>query len=242
MMTVAPPSRSIRYLTVFLRWIMVAFGVFALTVLAGSYLINSVFTRVYTATAEMQVKASRTGGSPGKVADGNPLSSDDFASDLAVFRSNDFLLAVVNDLSLDKTWSKRSLKAPGDALSPNEAVARLQKRLEFKLIEGTDIIGVTASSDEGQEAADIANAVVEQYKALRDAEEGQINDQEGASMQQQSPVRIVSRAVVPTAPSSPDKKLDFIITLGAGLFLGIMAASFAEVILLLARASERFES
>jgi uncharacterized protein involved in exopolysaccharide biosynthesis len=55
----------------------------------------------------------------------------------------------------------------------------------------------------------------------------------------QSPVRIVSRAEVPTVPTKPDRHFAFLVMIVVGGVLSVMAASFVEIILLFLRAGER---
>jgi polysaccharide biosynthesis transport protein len=59
---------------------------------------------------------------------------------------------------------------------------------------------------------------------------------------QESPVRIISRAQVPEVPTKPNKSFDLIVTILAAGFLSVTVASFNEVMLLLARASERSDN
>lgn len=54
----------------------------------------------------------------------------------------------------------------------------------------------------------------------------------------QSPVRIVSRAEVPTEPSGPNKLACFFITVGVAALISLVVGCFVEVILLFVRAAE----
>jgi uncharacterized protein involved in exopolysaccharide biosynthesis len=315
-MTVSSPSRFVRYLTVFLRWLLVGFGFFALTVLAGSFVINNVLAKVYTATAQIELRQENygPGGINGPYARPAGLDQQTFEAECSILESPDFLLPIISDLSLDKAWAKRIFKTEDDQLPASDALAHLQTLLKIDFVQGTNIINITASSDEPQEAADIANAIATQYKTLRDVEEDQrnskgedllrdqiaeqqkvVNDakvnvekmrqqlgsqgidikrsaqeteqllkpfrdaQQDLANQQnlldalnvrlkqveadrslvQPPVSIVSHAVTPTAPTHPNKKFDFMLTIIAGVIVGILAASFSEVIFLLTRAAER---
>jgi uncharacterized protein involved in exopolysaccharide biosynthesis len=70
--------------------------------------------------------------------------------------------------------SKRT-KANHDVLSPQEALDHLRNALKIEAVRGTYIVKVTVSSEVPQEAADIANAVVDHYKAQRDRDEAERN-------------------------------------------------------------------
>jgi uncharacterized protein involved in exopolysaccharide biosynthesis len=210
-------------------------------------------------------------------------------------QSPDFLLPIITDLALDKAWAKKISTADSDELPDVDALTHMSKILKLAVKPGTNIINITVSSDVPQEAADIANAIADRYKTLRDVEEDQRNNRgadalhDQIAQQQQvvdeakatleklpqdqaakrdleqqqtildalnvrlkqviidaqlveSPVRIISRAEPPTAPSKPNKSFDFMVTIVAATFLSIFAASFTEVILMLARASERTDN
>ena len=65
----------------------------------------------------------------------------------------------------------------------------------------------------------------------------------GADRQlQESPVRIISRAEVPTILAKPNTARCLIVTIVGACFLSVMAASFVEIILLFLRASERTDN
>ena len=57
-MTVPPAERSTRYLAVFLRWFLIAAAVFAFVYFSGTYVINNVLPKIYTATALVEVSPS----------------------------------------------------------------------------------------------------------------------------------------------------------------------------------------
>lgn len=218
-MTVPTATRFSRYLTVILRWLLIAFVVFALANLIGFYITDHILPKVYTATAQIQIVA-------------NPQSSDaPFQAELETMESPDFLRPVINDLDLDGAWAKRVYKSQQELLPFAEALAYMHKILRIDVVQGTNIIDITAASDEPKEAADIANAIANRYQAARDNEERQRNTE--------SPVRIVSRALAPTVPSEPSKVFDLIVTNVVAGFLSIMAASFVEMIFLFLRAGER---
>jgi capsular polysaccharide biosynthesis protein len=79
-----------------------------------------------------------------------------------------------------------------------------------------------ATSVDPKEAANIANAIADVYKASRPAHE----------------VSILSRATVPESPSSPNKMICFFITVGVAALISVVAGCFIEVILLFVRAAE----
>jgi capsular polysaccharide biosynthesis protein len=152
--------------------------------------------------------------------------------------SPDVLLSVIKDLGLDKAWAKRVYAADSDELPDVDALTHMRNILKIDLIRGTNIIKITASSDTPKEAADIANAIVDQYKTIRDGEE---NQRLGQGLTESS-VRVLTRAEIPEVPTKPNRRFNFIVTILAACFLSITVASFNEVILLLSRASERTDN
>ena len=297
-MSSPPPSRLQRYLTVILRWLLITFVVFVLTILTGNYITDNLLPKVYTATAQIQVLPHSHAGSFDQIS---------FQKELETMQSPEFLLPVIYDLGLDKAWAKRIDKSgldalpPQDALLPQDALAYMNKTLKLDVVRGTNIINITVSSDVPIEAARIANAIADRYKTLLDAEEFEnehqhdndsLRDQiarqqkvvdekktalgkmqkdqsptyhdaqrdldqqqsildalnvrlkqnEADRQLEESPVRIISRAEIPTIPSKPDKTVAFIVTALVAGFLSVAAASFVEIIFLFSRASERTDN
>jgi uncharacterized protein involved in exopolysaccharide biosynthesis len=241
-MSVPDISRLKRYLAVILRWFAITAVVFVLTLLSGYYITENLLSKVYTATAQIQIIPRGHVIVPG--IDSNPQSYDStFHVEIETMQSPEFLLPIIYDLGLDKAWAKR-VDQPGldalpsqDALLPQDALA--YKILKIKLQRETNTINITISSDEPTEAARIANAVADRYKILRNTAAHQTS-LEGVS--QESPVRIISRAEPPTEPSKPNKNFDFIVTMVVAGFLSLAVASFVEIILLFLRASERTDN
>jgi capsular polysaccharide biosynthesis protein len=217
------PTRLGRYLTVILRWLAVNFFVFALSASAGLYIINNVMTKVYTATAQIQVPNGDTDSHGGTIFE--------------VMASPEMLLPIIHDLNLDKAWTQQVYVADSDQLPDVDALTHMGKILRIEQVQGTNIFKITASSEVPQEAADIANALADRYKILRDDEE-----HPGLKESRISSVFIVSRAEAPSAPSRPNKVFDYPATIVLAVILSLMASSFVEVIFLLLRAAERTDN
>ncbi len=185
-MTVPTPSRIKRYFTVILRWFVITFVVFVLTILSGLFIIESVLHKVYTATAQIQV--SRRGVVDGTIETiresqrGTLDPTAFFQAESEIMESPQVLLPIINELGLDKAWAKREYKPgldalpPPDALLPQDALAYMHKILKIDLVRGTSIANITVSSDVPKEAADIANAIADRYKTVRDTVEEQRNN------------------------------------------------------------------
>jgi len=166
-MIVTLTPRRIRYLMVCLRWLSTAFVVFASTLFIGNYLTDHVFTKVYTASALMELPADDLvippeGPGPEPVA-----PQPEFENTMM---SPDFLLSVIKQLGLDRTWSKEVSNSDEEQLPDVDALTHMGKLLRLEVVHGTNIVKITASSADPQETADIANAMAIRYKAMRDAE------------------------------------------------------------------------
>jgi uncharacterized protein involved in exopolysaccharide biosynthesis len=223
-------SRIKRYFTVILRWLSITVVVFVLTILTGSYITDNFLPKVYTATAQIQI---RPRGMTAVPAPNQGSFSDPLQGVLETMGSPDVLLPIINDLELDQAWAKRVFKLKEDRLSDKEALAYMNKILRLDYKRGTSIVEITAASDVPREAADIANAIADRYKTMRDPQQ---NDARRES--DESPVRIISRAEPPTEPSRPNKTLSFVVMILVAGLLSVVAASFVEMMLLFSRASE----
>ena len=180
-MSVPDPSRLLRYLVVILRWLLIAIVVFVLTFRAGKYITENWLAKVYTATAQIQILPR----GPGGIGPIVPLKNDGgfdpivFLAEFEIMESPELLLPVIYDLGLDKAWAKRVDKSgldalpPQDALLPQDALAYMHKILKLDFARGTNIINITVSSEVPKECADIANAIADRYKTMRDVEEEQ---------------------------------------------------------------------
>jgi capsular polysaccharide biosynthesis protein len=209
--TVPTPSRLKRYFAVIARWCTITFVVFALTLWAGKYITENVLPKTYTATAEIEVRALETTG---------------FAPIFDHIESSDVLAPVINDLGLETAWAKRISSLGTGPFSQADALSHLKKILKLDQKRGTDVIGITVSSDDSGEAAQIANAVADRYKAKCGADA----------------VRILSRPEAPEYPSSPNKLHCFIATIGVAALISVVVGCFVEVIMLFARAAESEDS
>jgi capsular polysaccharide biosynthesis protein len=224
-------SRTKRYLVVLSRWIIVAAFVFVATIAGGIYVTDNVLTKVYAATAVMEVEPQPANppeetGSAFSTPQGQAVEAE-FES----IESPQVLQAVVTDLELDRIWAERLFKK-SEPLPAEEALHHLESNLRLNFKHGTNIVEVRATSDDPKEAADIANAVVNSYKTERDLQS------QSATKTAIGPVQILARATTPESPARPNKRMCYAITAGIAGLLGVMIASSVEVCMLIARAEE----
>ena len=159
--------RASRYVFIVIRWIFVVVIVFAVTKSVCEYVINHVLPQVYSAKATLQIPASdlvvpTAGSSPEPVAFQPEYEN--------TIRSPDFLLSVIKDLDLEQAWAKRLYKSD-DQLPDVDALTHMEDVLKFRTEPEANTISIAASSDVPQEAANIANAVADRYKTVRNTEE-----------------------------------------------------------------------
>jgi len=160
-------SRADRYVGPIMRWLSIAFSVFALTVLSGIFYTYEVLPKVYSANAEIQVMPRHPANPNGidSSPDSNPLQSE-----IEIMQSPDFLAPIITDLNLNKIWAKRVYHSGLDTLPDQDAISYLQSILKIDVVRGTNIVRITAFSEVPQEAADIANAVADRYITVRTKE------------------------------------------------------------------------
>jgi len=181
----------------------VIFTIFAITTGSGWYVANEVLHKIYTATAEMQIRPRGMVDVPAFSIGTTDRQEDPiaFQSEFEVIQSPDILLPIINDLGLDKTWAKR-FKSDQDSLPPVESLGYMNSILKLDLKRGTDIVEITVQSEVPKEAADIANAVIDHYQTLRDVEEDKRNSRGADSLRDQINQQ---QAVVDAANAEVDK-------------------------------------
>lgn len=175
------------YFKIIRNRLWVIFTIFTLTVLSGYYVTNYVLPKVYTATAQIQIR-------PRGVTDITPIGPDgqtqqnfdptSFQAEFEIMKSSDVLLPIITDLELDKTWAKRA-HVPLEALPPQDAYGYMTNHLKLELARGTNLINITFSSEVPKECADVANAIADRYKNLRDVEEDERNNRGAQSLRDQ---------------------------------------------------------
>lgn len=167
------------YFKIIRNRLWVIFTILVLTVVSGFYVTNYVLQKGYTATAQIQILPRDVVLVPAMM---NPKTTGqfdptDFQAEYEIMQSSQVLGPIITDLQLDKVWAKR-FKMPIDAMPMQDALTQLSKNmLRVDFSKGTNLINITVLSDVSTEAADIANAVADRYKKMRDADVEQRNNQ-----------------------------------------------------------------
>ncbi len=181
---IAPkPSRLSRYLTVILRWLVIVAAVFILIIVSGFYLADKLMPKTYAASTQI-ITDIRSITLVERISDQQTPLPDPSAAAIGTMQSSDFLLPVIKELELEKTWGKRISKSD-DKVTDAELLVYLQKNLRFEKLGNSDIIRITATSTDPKEAADIANAIAERYKDQRETEQNQSNHREEEDLREQ---------------------------------------------------------
>jgi len=85
-------------------------------------------------------------------------------TEFEVIQSEAVLGGVVKDLNLTQGFKKYR---GGNALTTNEAIDELKRRLDLRTVRNTSLIEITYFSEDKKEAKDIANAIAEAYQRYR---------------------------------------------------------------------------
>jgi len=175
------------YFKIIRNRLWVIFTIFSLTVLSGYYVTTQVLPKVYTASAQIQIRPRGVVDVPGlnNIRTDGGFDPTTFQAEFEIMQSPDVLTPIITDLGLDKIWAKRVFKSGLDALPLQDALAYMNGILKLDFKRGTNIIEITVSSEVPKEAADIANALADRYKTMRDQEEDLRNNRGTDSLRDQ---------------------------------------------------------
>ena len=137
-------------------------------------------------------------------------------SELEAVQSEVVLSQVVEKLKLNEVWLRKYFWGKkgfdGKNLKTEQSLQILKGRLSVALVRNTNLIAITAYSDDRREAADLANAVAEAYRdnAVR-----------------KKSVEIIDRAIPAVQPCKPNKPLNIALGFVAGIVFGMLFATLA---------------
>jgi len=119
---------------------------------------------VYQSTARIRINRDQPDGWGDSRTD-HPFDPWFIQTEFEIIQSEAVLGKVIQDLDLNKEWGKKY--GGGERLKTWETKGLLRSRLEFRPVRNTSLIEICVSSDKPEEAARIANAIAESYRALR---------------------------------------------------------------------------
>ena len=175
------------YFRIIRNRLWVIFTIFALTLISGIYVTEQVLPKRYTATATIKIQSAQNLSASGlreEMTD-RPLDPVEFQSQYTIMHSPDVLMPIIHNLGLNKVWAKRVFKSVSDTVPDQDALTYMNSILSIVFTHGTNLIDVTARSEDPKEASDIANAVVDTYKSMRDNEQKDRSSKGTDSLQNQ---------------------------------------------------------
>jgi len=154
----------------FLSVFCFVFGLVFLSSVAITFLLPESYAgvariRVEPDRRETPARPDSTPGQPGN--DIRFITYDPYLiqTEFEVIQSEAVLGRVVRSLNLNVEWGKRYFG--GSTLKSSEALDLLRRRLEMRPVRNTSLIEICAYSEDAEQAAALANAVVEAYRAYR---------------------------------------------------------------------------
>jgi polysaccharide biosynthesis transport protein len=221
------------YFKIIRNRLWVIFTILILTLVSGYYVTNYVLQKGYTATAQIQILPRDVVLTPGMM---NPRTTGqfdptDFQAEFEIMQSAQVLTPIITNLQLDRVWAKR-FKSPQDALPMQEALDYMSKHmLKLDFSKGTNLINITVLDEDPKEAADIANAVADGYKNMRDHDAEQRTNQGTDALrqqidQQQSVVDTTRNKVESLRKELASKGVD---TSATGAGIGLVESDSAEL-------------
>jgi polysaccharide biosynthesis transport protein len=176
------------YFRIIRNRLWVIFTIFALTLVSGIYVTVEVLPKNYTATAQIRIQSAQntTIGGVGQTSEiDRPIDSYEFQTEYERINSPAVLEPVITSMGLDSIWAKRIYHSPDKWPMPDALTYMSKGVLAVNFRHGTNFVDVTARSEVPDEAAAIANAVVDSYKKIRDGEQSQKNSLGTDTLQKQ---------------------------------------------------------
>jgi capsular exopolysaccharide synthesis family protein len=144
----------------------VILAVFLLVVVTAT-LVTLILPESYSSTARIKVERDQSDiagivGDPFRAGSYDPYF---IQTEFEVIQSELILGKVITALELNKVWGKKY--ANGEPLKTTETMMLLKGRMDLRPVRNTSLIEIRIFSERPQEAAEIANAVAEAYRAHR---------------------------------------------------------------------------
>jgi uncharacterized protein involved in exopolysaccharide biosynthesis len=157
----------------------------------------------------------------------NRSSANFVQTEVEIIQSQLVLGKAIEKLNLNVEWGKKYFN--GEILKTSESMQILKNRISFTPVRNTNIIAITAYSDDRQEAANVANELAQAYNHFsverREAAQSSTNQLWIAD----PPSLLVDLATPAARPCKPNKPLN--IALGAvfGIVMGAGAAAMLTI-------------
>ena len=213
---ITPPSPAIPSVPPPRFKFLLAAAVWLCVVLAGIG-VTWILPEMYASTALILAVPDATEVSPStNLTTYAPVNDAIFLQTQRHMIASEAVLALVVDaLDLTSVWGK---KYYGDQkLTTSECVALLRARLDVRFVTNTKIMAIRVYSESAQEAATLANAVVQAYDLWR-------AESMGRHAPQKSWVVIADKAVPAVKPERPNIRLNTFLSIVTGALFGAMVA------------------
>ena len=166
---VAPPQETKLHFLDYWRIIRirktVILAVFLLVVITAT-LVTFILPESFSSTARIKIERDQSdivdmAGRGGMM----PYDPYFIQTEFELIQSEAILGKVISDLDLNREWGKKY--ANGDPLKTSETMALLKSRMDLRPVRNTSLIEIRVFSEKPEEAAKIANAIAEAYRAHR---------------------------------------------------------------------------
>jgi polysaccharide biosynthesis transport protein len=140
-------------------------AVFLLVVITAT-LVTFILPESYSSTTRIKIERDQSDIS-GFIERGGGQNYDPYfiQTEFELIQSELILGKVIEDLDLNTVWGKKY--ANGDRLKTSETIGLLKARIDLRPVRNTSLIEIRVFSEKADEAAKIANAVAEAYRAHR---------------------------------------------------------------------------
>jgi capsular exopolysaccharide synthesis family protein len=151
----------------------VILAVFLLVVITAT-LVTFILPESFSSTARIKIERDQS-DIIGMADRGALIGYDPYfvQTEFELIQSEVILGKVIDDLDLNKEWGKKY--ANGDRLKSSETIALLKQRIDLRPVRNTSLIEIRVFSEKAEEAAKIANAIAEAYKAHRHEQRMQLS-------------------------------------------------------------------
>lgn len=197
-------------------------AVFLLT-LFTSALIAFLTPDSFRSTAQIVVEENLSGSQQPASSSG----ADFLQTEFKVIQSHVVLSKAIDALNLREVWGKKFNN--GQPLKESDAEGLILHNLELNPVRNTKVIDVSTYSDNPHEAAQLANGVVEAYRAY---EASRVDD---GAVPQPRMVTIIQPGIQEQRPARPNRPLIIVMGIMIGSVLGSIAGAVSVVMVTLFR-------
>jgi succinoglycan biosynthesis transport protein ExoP len=149
-------------------------AVFLLVVITAT-LVTFILPESYSSTTRIKIERDQSDISGFAERNGNIASYDPYfiQTEFELIQSEVILGKVIEDLDLNAVWGKKYMN--GERLKNSDTIGMLKGRIDLRPVRNTSLIEIRVYSEKADEAAGIANAIAEAYRAHRQAQRVQMS-------------------------------------------------------------------